>query len=137
MLEGLRILLVEDYVDHRTLYQSALEEHGALVTAVGAPAEALEELRRATYHVLVSDIVLIDGDGYQLIRRVGELGLDRGGELVAMALTAWDSDDDRRRALEAGFAEHCPKLCSLDEFVVKVAVLAGRAPTENPKPLRA
>ena len=67
-------------------------------------------------------------DGYALIRQVRALDEDRGGRVPAAALTAYAKDEDRHRALAAGFQVHLPKPVELAELASVVASLAGREP---------
>jgi len=78
--------------------------------------------------VLVSDIGLPGDDGYALIRQVRALDEDRGGRVPAAALTAYAKDEDRHRAIAAGFQAHVTKPVELAELASVVASLAGREP---------
>ncbi len=127
MLEGIRILLVEDYVDHQRLYTTALQECGAIVTTAGSIQEAWGLFEMAAPHVLVSEISLVDGDGSGLIQAIRRLDAEHGGLVPAVALTSSVREKDRERALAAGFDEHCMKVDDIDVFVGVVARLAGRA----------
>src|SRR4030095_15233123 len=63
-LHGVRILAVDDEADARELVRAILGQCGAEVTAVPGVRAALEELDRASFDVLVSDIVMPEEDGY-------------------------------------------------------------------------
>ncbi len=76
--------------------------------------------------VLVSDIGMPNEDGYTLIRRVRALGAERGGNVPAVALTAYARAEDRMRAIRAGFQMHVPKPVEPAELITMVASLAGR-----------
>ena len=78
--------------------------------------------------VLVSDIGLPGDDGYDLIRQVRALDEERGGRVPAAALTAYAKDEDRHRAIAAGFQAHVTKPVELAELASVVASLAGREP---------
>ncbi len=108
-LAGFRLLVVEDEPDTLEVIKLALNRYGAEVTTAGSAYEALEALGRVRPHVLISDIGMPEMDGYALIRSVRALGAERGGEVPAIALTAYAREQDRRRALDAGFQEHLPK----------------------------
>jgi CheY-like chemotaxis protein len=103
-----------------------LAQSGADVVATASAAEALDALARARPHVLVSDLSMPEVDGYALLRRVRALGLDRGRQLPAVALTAYARPEDRARALAVGFQVHVPKPVEPAELVEVVARLAGR-----------
>ena len=121
-LEGLRVLVVDDEEDARVLVRTILEECGCSVRAASSAAEAMGVIESATVDVLVSDIGMPEEDGYSLMRRVRTLGLPRGA-LPAIALTAFTRSEDRRRALEAGFARHVAKPVDPAELVAVVASL--------------
>ena len=75
--------------------------------------------------VLVSDIGMPGVDGYELIRRVRAATAARDTPLPAVALTAYSREDDRRRALEAGFTTYLSKPVEPDQLVDLVAGLVG------------
>jgi signal transduction histidine kinase/ActR/RegA family two-component response regulator len=107
-LDDLRILVVDDNADGRTLTSLVLTQAGASVTAVASAGEALQALE-ARPDVLVSDIGLPDDDGYALIRQVRKHEAEHGGFLPAVALTGYARAEDRARILAAGFQAHVPK----------------------------
>jgi CheY-like chemotaxis protein len=131
VLRGLHVLFVDDNPDEAELYQVGLGAYGARVTAVGGVREALailDGLERERPDVIVSDISLAGDDGYALARAVSELPPERGGGVPTVALTGYARAEDRARALEAGFAEHCPKPCPPAELAETIArVLAATA----------
>jgi len=88
--------------------------------------DALELIERERPHVLVSDIGMPNVDGYELLKRVRTLGAARGGNLPAIALTAFARSEDRTRALRAGFLVHVSKPVEPSELVATVASVAGR-----------
>ncbi|HEY0082998.1 MAG TPA: PAS domain S-box protein [Pyrinomonadaceae bacterium] len=125
-LDGLRVLVVDDEPDTRELLAAVLQGRGAAITLAGSAAEALTVLERETPHVLVSDIGMPGADGYELIRQVRALPPERGGNIPAAALTAYAREDDRIRALLAGFQIHIPKPVNPAELAAVIATLAGR-----------
>ena len=76
--------------------------------------------------MLVSDIGMPGEDGYALIRRVRALGPARGGDVPAVALTAYARAEDRMKAILAGFQMHVSKPVEPAELLTMVASLAGR-----------
>jgi CheY-like chemotaxis protein len=76
--------------------------------------------------VLVSDIGMPGEDGYSLIRRIRLLDAERGGNVPAIALTAYARAEDRMKAVLAGFQMHLVKPVEGAELVTMVASLAGR-----------
>ncbi|HYE13434.1 MAG TPA: PAS domain S-box protein [Pyrinomonadaceae bacterium] len=124
-LDGLRVLLVDDEPDARTLLTTVLEQRGAKVRAVASAAEALAELAEFGPDVLVSDIGMPGEDGYTLLRKVRALGPSEGGRVPAVALTAYAREEDRMRALLAGYQVHVAKPVNPSEFIAVVGGLAG------------
>ncbi|HEV2706701.1 MAG TPA: PAS domain S-box protein [Pyrinomonadaceae bacterium] len=108
-LAGLRLMVVEDEQDTLELLAMALNSYGAEVTTAVNAADALEAFGRVRPDVLISDIGMPEMDGYTLMRRVRALGAESGGGVPAIALTAYAREEDRARALDAGFQEHLPK----------------------------
>ncbi|HVF87711.1 MAG TPA: PAS domain S-box protein [Pyrinomonadaceae bacterium] len=126
ILQSVRVLIVEDDDDTCQLLARLLERRGAEVTAVSSSAAAIASLEESWPDVMISDIGMPGEDGYALIRRARALGAKRGVELPAVALTAYAGDDDRKRALLAGFQTHVPKPVEPSELIEIVASLAGR-----------
>jgi CheY-like chemotaxis protein len=89
-------------------------------------AEALEVLLRTRPNVLVTDIGMPQEDGYVFIRRVRALPPEQGGDVPAVALTAYARAEDRTQALLAGFQMHVSKPVEPAELIATVATLAGR-----------
>ena len=123
-LTGLRILVVDDEADARFLARRVLEESGAHVLTACSAAEALQTVDHGNaLSVLVSDIGMPDQDGYDLIRQMRALPGD-AGRVPAVALTALARNEDRRRALLAGYQRHVSKPVDPAELVAAVASLA-------------
>jgi CheY-like chemotaxis protein len=70
-----------------------------------------------------------EADGYALIGQVR--ALERGGQIPAIALTAYARPEDRQRALAAGYQSHVPKPVEPGELATVIAGLAGRAGKEQ------
>jgi PAS domain S-box-containing protein len=130
-LSGLWVLVVDDEADARELISLLLQQYGAQVTAAASVGEAIailtadEGLGRPD--VLVSDISMPGEDGYSLIRRVRQLAPELGGQIPAVAVTAFGRSVDRIRALSAGFQLHIPKPVDPVELATVIASLTGRS----------
>lgn len=119
-LTGIRVLVVDDEADARYLLQAALVEGGALVATARSAAEGLEEMQRFRPDVLVSDIGMPDEDGYTFLRKVRALPADEGGAVPAIALTAYAREEDRMRAIAAGYMTHLAKPVDPEAFLYAV-----------------
>lgn len=136
-LAGLRILAVDDEIDTRELFKFVLESYGAEVLTVSSAREALSVLSQAPdqYDVLISDIGMPQEDGYWLIRQVRlfeasrseSLSVETGGQIPAIALTAYANEVDRQQAIESGFQAHLAKPVEPVQLALLVANLVGRA----------
>jgi signal transduction histidine kinase/CheY-like chemotaxis protein len=122
-LEGMHILVVDDQPDARDMLHRLLEEAGARVLVADGARSALALLCAARPDVLVSDIGMPDVDGYELLHRVRALGPERGGDIPALALTAFARPQDQQRALDAGFLEHLSKPLDPAALIGKLARL--------------
>ena len=136
-LTGLRVLLVDDESDARDMMVSALEASGATVMAAASARDALDTLAgsRERIDVLLSDIAMPGQDGYELIREVRSQPAADAARIPAAAVTACARDDERERALAAGFQMHLAKPLAPSALVAAVAELAARAtPSGAPRP---
>jgi CheY-like chemotaxis protein len=124
-LAGVRVLLVEDDADARDLLIRTLGDAGASVWATSSAAEAIGAFRVQQPDVIISDIGMPDEDGYSLIARIRALGLEHGGAVPAVALTALARPEDRRRAVLAGFQMHVAKPVEPAELTRIVADLVA------------
>ncbi|HYK21100.1 MAG TPA: ATP-binding protein [Pyrinomonadaceae bacterium] len=108
-LNGLRVLVVDDEQDTRELVAAVLTARGAEVVPVSSATEALGQMERQRFDLLISDIGMPEMNGYDLISRIRQLGEEHGGRTPAVALTAYAGIDDRKRALALGYEMHMPK----------------------------
>src|SRR5947209_5504565 len=122
VLEGLRVLVVDDEPDALNLIKTVLERTGAKVTTVESAAAAWGALEESWPDLVLCDIGMPGEDGYQLIRRVRALESARGLATPAIALTAYAGDADRALALDAGFQLHVPKPVDPADLV---SIIAG------------
>jgi len=115
-LAGTRILIVDDEQDVRDATCALLKQLGAEVKPLGSTREAIPEIERFRPQLLILDIGMPEEDGYALMRRIHANGTTSG--IPAISLTAHAREEDRARALAAGFQDHLPK-------PIDVAVLAA------------
>ncbi|WP_174260032.1 ATP-binding protein [Myxococcus xanthus] len=127
-LASLQVLVVDDEEDTRELLRSIIETCGGIVTTASSSEDALAELRKASFDVLVSDVGMPEEDGYRFIARVRALPEEQGGGIPAVALTAYTRMEDRTRALLAGFTTHVPKPIEPVELMAVIASMSNRGP---------
>jgi signal transduction histidine kinase/ActR/RegA family two-component response regulator len=125
-LDGVRALVVDDDRDARDLITEVLRSRGAHVTAAASAEECLTALDHEVPDVILSDIAMPHEDGYDLIHRIRERPPDRGGEVAAVALTAYARAEDSNRSLSAGFQVHLSKPVDLDQLLETVLRLSER-----------
>jgi two-component system CheB/CheR fusion protein len=133
VLDGTSVLVVDDEPDARDALVGLLERCGAEVRSAASVTEAMASLSVALPDVLVSDIGMPGEDGYDLIRRVRALPPNAGGRLPSLAVSAYATDEHRKKVLERGFQRHLEKPVAAAELIREVARLAGRLsqPDEN------
>lgn len=98
---------------------------GGEVKCCESASEALETFRSWKPDLLVCDIGMPNEDGYSLIKKLRKLKSKRAKEVPAIALTAYATDDDRARALAAGFQVHLAKPIEPEALVRSIAGAAG------------
>ncbi|MBW4594143.1 MAG: response regulator [Brasilonema angustatum HA4187-MV1] len=108
-LHGVRVLVVDDEPDNRDFLAFLLEAYGASVRAAASGYEALSSLVEEQPDLLVSDIKMPEMDGYMLIRQIRSLPAERGGQIPAIALTAYPGQTPQQQANGTGFTLHFPK----------------------------
>jgi signal transduction histidine kinase/ActR/RegA family two-component response regulator len=126
LLSGVNVLLVDDDSDTLKLMTTALTKRQANVTAVSSAGEAIQAITRKRPDVLVSDIAMPDEDGYGLIEKVRSLENGETENIPAVAISAYAKDEDRKRALSAGFQIYLAKPVELTELISVVARAAKR-----------
>ena len=125
VLEGLRILVVDDEPDARELVRAILTGCGGEVNCCESAAEAMTAIREWKPDLLVSDIGMPNEDGYSLIKKVRKLRSKRS-KLPAVALTAYATKEDKARALDTGFQMHVAKPIEPEILVMSIASTVGR-----------
>ncbi|MHC5767227.1 MAG: hybrid sensor histidine kinase/response regulator [Nostoc sp.] len=125
-LNDIRILVVDDDTDSRDFVAFVLEQEGAFVMAASSADEALQTLAEVKLDVLVSDISMPDMDGYMLIHEVRTRTPEQGGQIPAIALTAFARNDDHEKALKAGFQMHLSKPLNPEKLIAAIVKLMER-----------
>ncbi|MHC5737808.1 hybrid sensor histidine kinase/response regulator [Nostoc sp.] len=122
-LNGLQTLLVDDDKDSREFIAFVLQQYGAQVTEADSAHDALNNLGRAKFDLLISDIGMPDMDGYTLIRQIRNQSPEQGGEIPAIALTAYAGETDQQQALAAGFQHHISKPIELEVLIEAILTI--------------
>ncbi|MDZ8089590.1 MAG: PAS domain S-box protein [Nostoc sp. DedQUE12b] len=125
LLAGVQILLVDDQADVREFFSFALEQYGATVTAVESADEALQTLVQSKPDILLSDIGMPFMDGYMLLGEVRKLLPEQGGQIPAIALTAYAGEINYNQAMAAGFQKHLPKPVDPVDLAAAIVSLIG------------
>jgi PAS domain S-box-containing protein len=120
-LSGVRVLVVDDEEDARTLLRVALEHAGAEVSDAGTTDEAFRCAQEWNPSIILSDIGMPGSDGYTFIERYREWEKQTGRSTPALALTAYARPEDRLHALAAGYQLHVAKPINPAELILAVA----------------
>ena len=132
-LNGFNILIVEDDPDSREVLQIFLEQSGASVKTADSARAAMSyfnDPKAKRPDVLISDLAMPEEDGYSLIARIRELPAEKGGQVPALALSAFASAESRQRAFEAGFHRYLTK--PFEPGLIVDQVIALRQLNDNP-----
>jgi PAS domain S-box-containing protein len=109
--KSLRILLVEDHGDTRRTLSRLLSHFGHQISVADCTQAALEIVKTKEFDVVLSDIGLPDGTGYDVISQAKQKQ-----RLKGVALTGFGADEDIRRGKEAGFDFHLTKPVDFHEL---------------------
>lgn len=123
-LNGIEVLVVDDEPDSLDFAVFVLEQHRARVKSARSGMEALQIAAESPPDLLVSDIGMPQMDGYMLLREIRSWPTASGGQIPAIALTAYAGEFDRQQARSAGFQMHLSKPFDPIELVTLVAKLA-------------
>jgi CheY-like chemotaxis protein len=122
---NLKLLIVDDDPNTRTLLSEALEGRGAHVRASASAREAQDAITVWHPDLVISDVGMPRENGYDLIRHVRKLPVDAGGRTPAIACTGYARAEDRARAMSAGFDAVVAKPVDLDLLVATIVHVAG------------
>jgi len=109
--KGLRILLVEDHRDTQRTFSRLLTHFGHNVSVANNKQSALKLLGAKEIDVLLCDVGLPDGSGYEVVSQA-----KRKQPIKAIAITGFGTEEDFRRSKEAGFDSHLVKPVDLHEL---------------------
>jgi NO-binding membrane sensor protein with MHYT domain/CheY-like chemotaxis protein/two-component sensor histidine kinase len=124
-LAGVKVLLVDDANDTLDVLEQILRHSGATIMVASDAGTALALLERERPDVIVSDIGMPDIDGFELMRRIRRRAASAGGAIPAIALTAFTRQDDRNKAMQAGFNDYLAKPVEPGSLVAQIAQAVG------------
>jgi PAS domain S-box-containing protein len=118
--QTLHLLLVEDHAPTRSALIHLLSRRRYQIQAAGTIKEACELAAQNKYDLLISDIGLPDGNGYQLMEELARLYGMKG-----IALSGYGMEKDLNRSEEAGFVLHLTKPVQIQslEQAIQTAML--------------
>lgn len=126
-MQMFKILIAEDDKELRQLFQHVLLKHGYTVKCVSDGAEALEVLENDFFDLLISDIMMPNVDGYELVRALRDVG----NQIPVLMITAKDAFDDMRMGFTSGTDDYMVKPINVNEMVLRVSALLRRAQMIN------
>lgn len=109
-----RVLVVDDDPDSLDVLVAFLSRAGAVVSSASCVVDAMRLLTQGSFDLLVSDIAMPESDGFDLIRQLRAHG-GRNARLPAVAVTAYAREEDRHRAITAGYQAHLAKPIDMQE----------------------
>ena len=130
-LSGVKVLVVDDAPDTLDVLEQILKYSGASTLTASSAGKALDLLDQERPDVIVSDIGMSEVDGFELMRRIRRRAAAAGGAIPAIALTAFTRQEDRSKALQAGFTDYLAKPVEAGSLVARIVqVLGQRGRTE-------
>jgi CheY-like chemotaxis protein/nitrogen-specific signal transduction histidine kinase len=125
-LNKIQVLVIDDEIDSREFVAFVLEQAGARVITATTADEGFATLMQYQPDVLLSDIGMPNMDGYMLVQQIRALPPEQGGQIPAIALTAYAGDFNQQQALAAGFQQHVAKPIEPEALIQIIATLMGR-----------
>ncbi|MGM9975095.1 MAG: response regulator transcription factor [Clostridiaceae bacterium] len=127
----LTILVVEDDKNLRKLMTAYLEQEGYKVITASNGVEALAIIDKHHIDLLVSDIMMKNMDGYELVSSLREAGFT----LPILMVTAKESFEDKKKGFQLGTDDYMVKPINMQEMLLRVAALLRRAQINNERKL--
>lgn len=121
-LDGMKILIVEDDPDSCEVLQLLLEQNGAEVDCAGSAIKALELLTsgRISPHIIISDLGMPEINGYDLLKKIRNIDENGIGKIPAIALSAFTSAENKKKAFESGFQKYHTKPFEPDLLLAEI-----------------
>lgn len=130
-LQGVRVLVVDDHQDSADLLLLLLEDCGATVKVCSSGADALTTYSQWQPDVLISDILMPQGNGYRLIEQIRVLQVAHKKYVLAIALSGNVGEEDKQQAFDAGFDYFLEKPLNLNALIELLVGLRSPVDTEE------
>ena len=127
----LKILIAEDDRELNRLFSHVLIKNGYAVKGVADGKEALDAMEKEYFDLIISDIMMPNVDGYELVRSLR----DAGYTTPVMMIIAKDAFDDMRLGFLSGSDDYMIKPVNVNEMVLRVGALLRRAQMINDRRL--
>lgn len=127
-MTGVRVLVIEDEAKLAEVVARGLREEGYAADVAGGGEDALWMAQAAGYDAILLDVMLPGADGFEICRRLRELGVWS----PVLMLTARDAVEDRVHGLDAGADDYLIKPFSFEELLARLRALVRRAPAARP-----
>ena len=128
-LRKIKILVVEDDDDSREVLALFLEQCGAQVKTAESTKTAMTLLENSVNDlpdVIISDLAMPDEDGYSFISRIRKLPQKNGGDISAIALSAFATKENKQKAFELGFQKYNTKPFDPDLLIEEILALSKK-----------
>jgi signal transduction histidine kinase/CheY-like chemotaxis protein len=119
-----RVIVVDDNHDAADTLAMVLRQHGADVQTTYSAADALDMLPPGAKVAVIEDLGMPDLDGFELARRIRANETNRHVRLIA--LSGWGQQEDRARAVAAGFDAHFTKPADIEALVESLTRIPER-----------
>jgi CheY-like chemotaxis protein len=124
-LNALHVCIIEDNDDTRELLRDVLQHCGAMVMTYDNVEAALDDLREFLPSIFVCDLAMPGVDGVEFMRRIRALPPERGGNVPAIAITAFYEQYAEAIAERVGFNAYLIKPVKIEQLCQLVLQLAG------------
>ena len=118
-----RILIAEDDRELRQLFSHVLAKHGYSVVGVSNGREALTEIEAGYFDLIISDIMMPEMDGYELVRTLR----DAENHTPVLMITAKDAFDAMQLGFISGTDDYMVKPINVNEMILRVGARLRRA----------
>ena len=115
-LQGVSVLCIENYIDSLELLRLTLQLEGAEAFAATSSAEALFVMKKSRVDVIVSDLLMPEDNGIELLQKIRATGY----EGPAIALTGVSDERVQKNAMDLGFCAYLIKPVDADELVATI-----------------